>query len=96
MPRNSHAYRISALTALLALSFALVTVYFREGDNGGLHGTQRWLGDVFAPASGVRRMAGYFSSRYSQITLESMMMFPSSMSDGTTPFGLILRYSGLR
>ncbi len=44
MPRNSHAYRITALTALLALSFALVTVYFREGDNGGLHGTQRWLG----------------------------------------------------
>ena len=55
MPRNSHAYRITALTALLALSFALVTVYFREGDNGGLHGTQRWLGDVFAPASGVLR-----------------------------------------
>ncbi len=53
MPRNSHAYRITALTALLALSFALVTVYFREGDDGGLHGTQRWLGDAFAPASGV-------------------------------------------
>jgi rod shape-determining protein MreC len=53
MPRNSHAYRITALTALLALSFALVTVYFREGENGGLHGTQRWLGDAFAPASSV-------------------------------------------
>ncbi len=53
MPRNSHAYRITALTALLALSFALVTVYFREGENGGLHGTQRWLGDAFAPASEV-------------------------------------------
>jgi rod shape-determining protein MreC len=39
--------------ALLALSFGLVTVYFREGDNGGLHGTQRWLGDAFAPASEV-------------------------------------------
>jgi rod shape-determining protein MreC len=61
MPRNSHAYRITALTALLALSFALVTVYFREGDNGGLHGTQRWLGDVFAPASGVvQRLAQPF------------------------------------
>src|SRR4029079_3659272 len=64
MPRNSHAYRITALTALLALSFALVTVYFREGDNGGLHGTQRWLGDAFAPASrGVQRVAPTCSQR---------------------------------
>jgi rod shape-determining protein MreC len=53
MPRNPHAYRLTAFMALLALSFGLVTVYFREGDNGGLHGTQRWLGDAFAPASEV-------------------------------------------
>src|SRR3954463_5746224 len=58
MPRNSHAYRLTAFMALLALSFALVTVYFREGDRGGLHGTQRWLGDAFAPASGVVQRVG--------------------------------------
>ena len=53
MPRNPHAYRLTAFMALLALSFGLVTVYFREGDNGGLHASQRWLGDAFAPASEV-------------------------------------------
>ncbi len=57
MPRNPRAYRLIVLTALLALSFALVTVYFREGADGSLHRTQRWLGDTFAPASGAVQRA---------------------------------------
>src|SRR5262249_52677902 len=47
-------------------------------------------------SSGTRRSAaGNTSSRYSMITEESMIARPSCSSDGTTPFGLTARYSGL-
>src|SRR5437588_4901233 len=47
-------------------------------------------------SSGTRRASpGNTSSRYSMITEESMIARPSCSSDGTTPFGLIARYSGL-
>ncbi len=53
MPRNPRAYRLAALAVLLLASFALVTVYFREGDGGSLHRAQRWMDSTVSPAEGV-------------------------------------------
>ena len=53
MPGNPRAYRLICLAVLIALSLSLVTVYFREGRDGSLHRTQRWLGATFAPAESV-------------------------------------------
>ena len=53
MPRNPRAYRLITLAGLLAASFALVTVYFREGSSGTLHSLQRSVGDNAAPTEAV-------------------------------------------
>ena len=44
-----------------------------------------------AGSAGVSGTSGKTSSRYSQMTLESMMTTPSCTRVGTTPFGLIFR-----
>ena len=44
---------------------------------------------------GVKLCCGTTSSRYSMITEESITIWPSWSSVGTTPLGLSARYSGL-
>ncbi len=53
MPRNPRAYRLITLAGLLAVALTLVTVYFREGTKGTLHGLQRSAGDGAAPVEAV-------------------------------------------
>lgn len=61
MPHSSRLLRRLTLAVLLAASLGSVTVYFREGESGPLHGFQGRLVDVAAPAeSVVQRVAQPF------------------------------------
>jgi rod shape-determining protein MreC len=61
MPPTPRLFRRLTLLVLLASSLGLITGYFREGEDGPLHGLQRSLGDRAAPVEGaVQRVAEPF------------------------------------
>jgi rod shape-determining protein MreC len=61
MPRTGGPRRAVLPAVLLLISFALMTVYFREGDGGPLHASQRALDSRFAPLEGgLQRVAQPF------------------------------------